>query len=641
MKTIRRLYFYLVAAISLEVVLWGLINLLRTTFAAGLTFPGADTLAQALALIFVGVPIFAVHWLWAQRASAKDPEEASAGLRAMYLYAVLLMTLIPVAQNLLALINRTFIVTAGIDTTRAFLGGSQSWIDNTIAILLNLLAAAYFYNILRTNWATLPERENFAGVRRLYRYIWLLYGLLMATFGIQQVIRFIFSLPTALLGATDNEMYINGLALVLVGAPIWVYTWNLCQTALSEPGESGSNLRLGVLYILALSGVVTVLTVSGVIINTLLQQALGAGLPWGVIISRLSEPISVGVPLAVIWAYYGGWLTREIAAYPEAARRASLKRFYYYILSSLGLIATFTGLALLLSFIVSILTGNTLWGDTLRTRVSDAISILLAGLPLWILAWRSLQLEAAASSDLGDHARRSIVRRAYLYLAIFTTVIGGMASAIYLVYTILFGFLDHLSDSFLTDVLNGLQLLCLFSAFLLYHWSTLRQDGSRAASALATRQSRFAVLIFEPNGSGFAAPLLTAIQRASAAIPVAVQPVEQGIPEGASGVQAVILSSALALDPPEALRLWLRDFSGAKLVVPQELPGWYWPAGAPKNAAANTAQIIRQLAEGQEVRVNTGGNSALQTAAYICAILFGVELLFVLFGLGMSLISGR
>jgi hypothetical protein len=31
MRTIRRLYFYLVTLISLEVVIWGLVNLLRTT----------------------------------------------------------------------------------------------------------------------------------------------------------------------------------------------------------------------------------------------------------------------------------------------------------------------------------------------------------------------------------------------------------------------------------------------------------------------------------------------------------------------------------------------------------------------------------------------------------------------------------
>ena len=639
MKTIRRLYFYLVAAISLEVVLWGLINLLRTTFASGLTFPGADTLAQALALIFVGVPIFAVHWLWAQRSASKDPEEQTAGLRAAFLYAVLLMTLIPVAQNLLALINRTLITSAGIETTRAFLGGTQSWIDNIIAILLNLLAAAYFYNILRASWAALPERENFAGVRRFYRYIWLLYGLIMSIFGVQQDIRFLFYLPAAVLGAPGHEMYINGLALILVGAPIWIYTWNLCQTSLTEPGESGSTLRLAVLYLLALSGVIAVLTTSGVLINTLLLWALGADIPLNELITRIGDPLSVGVPLAVIWAYYGGWLAREIASYSDGIRRASLKRFYLYILSMIGLVATFIGLALLFSFIVTILTGNALWGEALRPRLTGAIATLLAGLPLWLIAWRPLQLEANAASDLGDHARRSIVRRAYLYLTIFATVIGGMGSAIFLVYTVLFGLLDHRGDSFMTDVFNGLQLLCLFSAFLLYHLSVLRRDSGRAADALAARQARFAVLIFEPQGSGFAAPLLAAIQRTSAAIPVAVQPVEQGIPEGAEIVQAVVLSTALALDPPEALRLWLREYPGAKLIIPEKLSGWYWPGGTQKNSPTAAAQIIRQLAEGQEVRTSSGG-SAWQTAAYICAILFGFELLMMIFGLGMSLITG-
>ncbi len=639
MKTIRRLYFYLVALISLEVVLWGLINLLRTMFSSGLTFPGADTLAQALALIFVGVPIFAAHWLWAQNASAKDPEEHSASLRALFLYAALLMTLIPVVQNLLALINRSLVISAGIDSYRAFLGGAQTWIDNLIAILLNLLAAGYFFNILRGNWAALTERENFADIRRLYRYIWVLYALLMAVFGIQQDIRFLFYLPTAVLGAQGREMYINGLALIIVGTPIWVYTWTLCQKALDENGERGSSLRMGVLYLLSLAGVVAVLTTAGLIINVILLRLLGEQLGWREMISQIGSPFSVGVPLAVVWAYYGSWLGREIASQSDEARRAALNRFYLYILSLIGLTATFIGLALLLSFIVSVLTGDALWGESLRPRLSGAISTLLAGLPLWLAAWRPMQAEAVASTDLGDHARRSLVRRAYLYLAIFVTVIGGMSSAIYLVYTILFGILDHRSESFLTDVLNGAQLLSLFAAFLFYHWSALRQDGGRAADALVSRQARFAVLVFESQDSGFAAPLVQAIQRASAFIPVAVQVVEQGVPEGAGAVQAIVLPSSLALDPPEALRLWLKEYPGSKLIVPTHLPGWYWPGGALKNGPNVTAQIIRQLAEGQEVR-SSAGAPAWQVAAYLFAALFGLQILFLLFGLGISLIAG-
>src|SRR5512133_1964430 len=217
MRSIRRLYFYLVALISLEVVIWGLVSLLRTTFSSGLTFPGADTLAQGLALILVGVPIFAVHWLWVQNASAKDPEEHSATLRALFFYAALLATLIPVVQNVLALLNRSLIVATGLESTRAFVGGTQSWVDNIIAIVLNLLAAGYFFNITRSDWASLSDKENFAGVRRLYRFIWVLYSLLMAVFGVQQILRFLFYLPTTVLGEPGREVFINGLALILVG----------------------------------------------------------------------------------------------------------------------------------------------------------------------------------------------------------------------------------------------------------------------------------------------------------------------------------------------------------------------------------------------------------------------------------------
>ena len=640
MKTIRRLYFYLVSLISLEVVLWGLINLLRTTFSSGLTFPGADTLAQALALVFVGVPIFAAHWIWAQHASQKDPDEHSASLRALFLYAALLMTLIPVVQNLLALINRSLVVGAGINSYRAFLGGSQTWIDNIIAIFLNLLAAGYFFNILLGNWSSLTERENFADVRRLYRYLWVFYALIMTVFGVQQVIRFLFYLPTAVLGAQGRETYINGLALILVGAPIWVYTWNLCQKALDEPGERGSTLRMAVLYILSLSGVVVVLSSTGLIINTLLLRGLGLDMNWREMVSKIGGPFSVGLPLAVVWAYYGSWLGREIASYSEDTRRSALKRFYFYILSLIGLVSTFVGLAMLLSFIVSILTSNTLWGDVLRTRLCDSIATLLAGLPLWIAAWRPMQTEALAAGDQGDHARRSLMRRSYLYLAIFATVIGGMSSAIYLVYTVLFGFLDHRSESFLTDVFNGVQLLSLFSAFLLYHWTVLRHDGGRAADALASRQANFAVLIFEYQDSHFAAPIMDAIRRLATAVPVAIQAVEQGIPEGAGAARAVVLPSNLALDPPEALRLWIKDYSGSKLIVPVNQPGWHWPGGILKNSSAVTAQIIRQLAEGQEVR-NSNAAPGWQVAAYVFAAFFGLQILFLLFALGMSLVSGN
>ncbi len=201
MKTIRRLYFYAVAFISFEVVLWGLIGLIRSIVNPNLITDNAQALAQALSLILVGVPIFLIHWVWAQRASAHEEEEKTATLRAVFLYGALLGTLIPVVQNLLALINRIFLGVAHISYERALLGGVQSWPDNLIAIILNLLLAAYFWNILRAEWTSLPDTENFKDIRRIYRFVWTLYGLLMIIFGAQQILRFIFYMPTGVIGS--------------------------------------------------------------------------------------------------------------------------------------------------------------------------------------------------------------------------------------------------------------------------------------------------------------------------------------------------------------------------------------------------------------------------------------------------------
>lgn len=640
MRTIRRLYFFAVAFISVEVVLWGLIRLLRATLSTGLILPGAETLAQALALILVGVPIFLLHWGWAQRAARTDGEEHAATLRAVFLYGILLATLVPVAQNLLALFNRSLVTLAGLESFRALLGGSQGWVDNLIAIFFNLVAAAYFYRVTQIDWLTLLDVENFRDVRRLYRYIWVFYGLLMLIFGAQLVIRFLFYIPTAILGASGREIFLNGLALILVGAPLWFWAWQTCQRALEEPQETGSLLRLGVLYVLSLAGVVTVLSSAGVLLDVLLRLALGQAFPLAELLSRLGGPVSIGVPLGVVWAYYGNWLGREIRGVESASRRAGLKRFYFYILSLIGLVAAFTGLALLFSFIVeTLVSSSVLWGDTLRERLIAALATLLVGLPLWLVAWRPMQAEALSQDESGDNARRSLARRSYLYLVIFAAVIGGMVSAIGLFYNLLYALLGAAGDNFTRDVLNALQMLVLFSAFLVYHWSALRRDGGRKAESLLALQEQFPVLVFEQAGSGFAPLMQEAIKQVALNVPVAVLPLEDGLPEGAEAAQAVVLPSTLAFNPPEALRLWLKEYDGHKIIVPVETPRWYWPGGFPRNGVSAAAQMVRQLSEGQEVRT-VAGTSTMQVVAYVFAILFGIQLLFMLFGLGISMVAG-
>jgi hypothetical protein len=625
-KSIRRLYFYLVAFISIEVVLWGLVGLLRS-IAEDTISGGADALAQALALILVGVPIFLVHWLWIQRAAARDEEEKTASLRAVFFYAILLATLIPVVQNLLSFIDRTLIQGAGLGLGRAFsLFREQTLADNLIAIVMNGIVAAYFWNTLREEWRTLPDRETFTEVRRLYRYLWMLYGLLMTVFGSQQVLRFLFYIPGDVLGEMGREVVVNGVALLLVGAPVWVFSWRLIQEALVDSAEMRSALRLGILYLLALGGVITVITTASLVVNALITWLLGADWTFRDLVRQVGGPISIGLPLGMVWAYYGYWLNRHIEAAGDRVRQAALKRLYNYILAFIGLVVAFIGVATLFAFIIDMATGTSiLMSDSTRGTLATSLSSLIVGLPLWLIMWRPMQAEAMAPGEMGDHARRSVLRKFYLYLALFGSVIGGMATAVGLVYQLVRVLLGGDAGSgFVDDVLNLIQLLFLFGVVLTYHLNVLRMDGASSADALADKQSAYSVLVVD-SGDGFVESVRLALTKLGSKVHVTITNPEMK-PDG--DYNALLLNGHVALDAPE----WIRSFHGSRIVVQSEAQDIVWT-----DDAVQAAQSVQQLAEGQEVRRQRIGRSVWTFVIYIFAALFMLELL-VLLTFGISLV---
>lgn len=635
MRTIRRLYFYAVAFITFEVVLWGLIGLLRSILSTSQISAGGDALAQALSLTLVGVPIFALHWIWAQRASAADEEEHTSSLRAIFLYGVLLATFIPITQNALALIDRSLISMAGMDSYRAIFGGSQTWVDNVIAIVLNAIAAAYFVNVLRKDWASLSDPENFADVRRIYRYIWLLYSLLMVVFGAQQIVRFLLYIPSDMLGQTSRDLFINGIALLLVGAPIWYFSWKTCQNALLQKSEHDSLLRLGVLFLLTMGGVATVLSTGGSVTDIFLRWALGESMTASEFVSRIGAPISIALPLGVIWAYYGRWLHHDIDTFGDESRRHGLRRLYYYILSLAGLVTAFVGMALLVSFIIDVAVGRQLWGVDLRLRVSAALATLIVGLPLWLMTWPRMQERALSQGTSGGFARRSVVRKTYLYLVLFASVIGGMISAVTVVFRLLQAALGSQSLD-VTGLLDALQLLTLFAIVLVYHFRCLRADGTETARALVERHEKFHALAFERAGSGFGESLRLSTRKQAQGLYLTVLAADAEISKEDAAARAVILPSDLVVNQPESLRNFLATFEGHILVSPVEHPRILWSAGA--KPAESTALTLRQLSEGQEARQAAGGASAWMIVIYIFAALFGLEVLMMLLSIGISLV---
>ena len=235
-----------------------------------------------------------------------------------------------------------------------------------------------------------------------------------------------------------------------------------------------------------------------------LRWAFGEAMQGYEFLQQVGGPISLGVPLAGVWAYYGKWLKVQIQMDENIVRRAGKKRLYGYILSALGLGASFVGIALVLSFVIDLATSNAFWGGSLRPRLAGAISTLVVALPLWLLTWRPMQAEALSDGEIGEHTRRSNIRRAYLYLALFAGVIGGMASAVGLVYQLVNALLSGApSANFLPEALNAAQLLVLFAVLLVYHLNCMRRDGAQTGQNSGGTKTQLPGVADRPGRRGF------------------------------------------------------------------------------------------------------------------------------------------
>ncbi len=640
MRTIRRIYFYAVALISLEVVIWGSISLLRSLFASPQLVSGGDVLARALALILVGIPVFTGHWLWVQRTAMLEEEERNSPIRALFLYTALLVTLIPAAQNLLALINRLFYAWGGLNSTDALLGGQQTWFDNLIAILINGLIAVYLFHVLRQTWATLSQVDLYAGIRRLYRYLWLLYSLILTIFGIQQLLQFVLYVPTATVLFEKSAAFYNGLSLTLVGLPLWYFTWRICQKATRQREERYSYLRLGMLFLLTLAGMAVTLVAGDILLAHFLRWTLGEALTPAEFLALVSGPLSIGLPAAVVWAYYGFWLKHDLQIFPDETRRQEILRLYFYLRSLTGLGITFVGVSLLGSFLINSLIGHQVWGDILRASLSNAIALLAIGLPLWLRTWLPMQEQAHASGMTGDLARRSWIRKGYLYLALFLALLGGMFTFTAVIFRPLQALLGDQSLDRVAWV-NSIKDAGLFLVVLFYHLHCLRADGAETARALFERHAAFHVLAFAEPGSPLASVLPIEIEKHAPGMRLTVvnpQVVEYPFspPPHFPPVRAVVLPSDLAVIPPRVVQTFLTSFQGPVLIASLEQPRILWIGGS--KPVESVAMALRQMSEGQEVRPSTG-TSPWMIVVYLFAALFGLQLLMFLLALGISLTS--
>ncbi len=653
MIVVRRIYLYAVSLVSLETVLWGVIGLVRSLFHPGQGGTDVARLAGALALILVGIPVFLIHWRIAQRLALQDTDERFSRTRAVFLYGTLTVALVPLTLNILALLNRLGMLLFSLPQPETLLGSGQSSADNLVAILFNALAAGFFLWVLRSDWRAPPINEVLPEVRRLFRYLWLLYGIGLTVAGTQQLLKTLLDMLHIDASYLRYNLA-NSLALGLLGVALWIFFEWTIRRSLVEPAENSSVLRLVVLYGLVFSSLLTLLICAGMVLSVGLSLLLGGSPAWQPILSQLSAPASFAVPMAVVWLFYRRSLRLAEGVLPEQPLRLALRRLYLYLFSFLGLAAASLGLLLSLDAALELAFGRiglspAAWGDSMRTQLAASLAAFAVGLPVWLVTWSRIQKDALREGEAGDRARSSLIRKTYLYLVLFSGVIGMMVSAGSLIYQVLRYVLGDPAAYFPLEVARWTKTLLVFALLAGYFWRTLRSDSRLAERSLTRRHAQFPVLVLAPDESSdavvdnsFSATLVAALERQAPGLPIAVHPASQGVPdELLSAARAVIVPAALLVRLPESLRLWLQSFNGARLVVPTPAQGWLWAGGSrsASSLASQAAQTVQRLAEGEppaEPRLS----SAFQVILYVLAGLFVLEILFLIVSFFAQLLIG-
>ena len=642
MKTIRQIYTYLTALVSLEVVAWGTIRLARTLANPQLALD-ARQLAGGLALIVVGVPIFGFHWHMAQRQAGQEEDERFSLVRALFLYSALLATFLPLLHNTLSLLNRLLLRAFQQPVSQAVFGGQQIWSDNAIAVLMNALIGSYIFMTARKDWSKHPTNDHLANIRRAYRYVFLLYSLALLVGGMHELLLYLLSFPNTV-GGTPLQWLVNGLALLGLGTPLWILWEHIIQRSLQQDPERSALLRQIVLFFLSLIGAAGTLVSLGFVLHLILKVLLGESQTWGAFLADLGQPLGFAVPLGGIWTYYGRAFRRTFTIKDISRRGDIFRKLYRYLLAGSGITAVIIGLRMLFNVLIDMgVRSAVLWGPSLRNRLSASFASLAVSLPLWLRPWRWVNAAIRGKGASGDRAQRSLIRKAYLYLMLFAGIIGVMISGGRAAFVLFKQLLGLSVPDLVPEVFSQLSLFLIFSGLFAYHLVIHRRDIRQAQRFLSDLHAQFPVLILTQEEGPFASRLTSAIQRETPSLPVSVHAVEKDLPaEARSEIKAVILPGSLAVDTPPVLRDWLKDYPGQRLVVPADAPNWHWVSGGGRrlsSLAKHTAKLVRDMAEGEE-NPTVPERSPLQTVLSILGILFSLQILFSILALLASALFG-
>ena len=493
MQAARRLYLYAMSGITLAVVGVGLATLLDVLIAGSgllertyVVTSAREQLSLAVAMLGVGIPVWAVHWWLIQRGMApsrpdRDAERGSP-IRALYLTLLLLITLVIWVNGAIGLIQG--IVASQIPSIQnyAFVDPVSSASSGAVGLLIWL-----YHGLVRRKDLRAGRVSGAASwIPRLYLYSVALGSLLVALGSLSAVVRY------ALVPVPFDEGYLfwqalqSGIAVIAWGL-VWFGHWRYADHIVGSDGWRGAAERESRTRVAGFIATIMATSAMSLILFALaVQEALTPLVverPDGIEpVRAVMAAVISAVPWAVAWWAHARGLRREPMA-SDPLRALHQDRLESHGVAVVALAIGATGLGWLAGLAIDIVLGGTrtsggfpgIWSPELIFWLPAAI----VGLVAWAAHWR--RVLARRHRDPADEAN-SAIRRAFLYLTLAGALIVALASAALILYRI-FGTAigAGLGGNAVSALSTPLGALAASVAVLAYHGLLLRADQARRA----------------------------------------------------------------------------------------------------------------------------------------------------------------
>jgi hypothetical protein len=219
------------------------------------------------------------------------------------------------------------------------------------------------------------------------------------------------------------------IAVVIVGLPVYLAHWLWGQRLVqSEDEERGAVLRRFYLYGMMAAFLGPFMANAFDLIRRMLG-GLSQFQSYGYQQLSFGEAILIHVlamiVLAPMWFYHQRTLTEDSRIIPEIGGSATVRRLYVLGFSATGLILTTMATIHLIRWVM-LQFGMPILSSVLRVGLTDEITRLIIGVPLWVIFWR---WAGKLYSGPNEDERASALRKFYLYGAVFIGAMTAVANA--------------------------------------------------------------------------------------------------------------------------------------------------------------------------------------------------------------------